>query len=56
MGAVIDPAQAAAVDVAVDLRRRKRAVAEQLLDDAKIGAALQQMSGECMAEPVRVGE
>src|SRR5665213_91801 len=50
MRAVVDLAQAACVDVAVDLRRRERAVAEQLLDRAEIGAALEQVGGEGVAE------
>ena len=54
MRAVVDPAQALAVDVAVDLRRRERAVAEQLLDHAQVGAALEQVRRERVAQPVRV--
>src|SRR4029450_3323252 len=54
MRAVVDAAQAAGVDVAVDLCRRERAVAEQLLDHAEVGAALEQMGGERVAEPMRV--
>ena len=54
MGAVVDAAQAAAVDVAVDLGGRERAVAEQLLDHAQVGAALEQVGRERVAKPVRV--
>src|SRR5437588_13028033 len=45
----------ARVDVAVDLRRRERGVAEELLDRAEIGAALEQMGGERMPQAMRVG-
>ena len=54
MGAVVDAAQALAVDVAVDLRRRERRVAEQLLDRAQVGAALEQVRREGVAQAVRV--
>ena len=54
MRAVVHPSQAAGVDVAVDLRRRQRAVAEQLLDGAEVGAALQEMRRECVAEAMRM--
>src|SRR6266542_1843587 len=54
MGAVIDPPQSPAVDVAVDLSGRERAVAEQLLDHPQVGTTLQQMGGEGMAQPVGV--
>ena len=50
MGTVVDLSQAPAVDVAVDLRRRERAVAKQLLDDAQVGAALEQVCGERVTE------
>ena len=52
--AVVDAAQALAVDVAVDLRRRERGVAEQLLDRPQVGAALEQVRRECVAQPVRM--
>jgi hypothetical protein len=51
---VVDAAETPAVDVAVDLRRRQRAVAEQLLDHAQVGAALEQVGRERVAETVRV--
>ena len=54
MRAIVDAAEAAAVDVRVDLRRRERAVAEELLDHAQVGAALEQVRGEGVAELVRV--
>ena len=54
MRAVVDLAQAARVDVAVHLRRRERAVAEQLLDRAQVGAALEQVRRERVPQPVRV--
>ena len=55
MGPVVDAAQAATVDVAVDLGRRERAVPEQLLDHAEVGTALQQVGRERVPQPVRVG-
>ena len=56
MGPVIDLAQPLAVHVAVRLRRRERAVAEQLLDHPQVGAALEQVRRECVPQPVRVRE
>ena len=50
------PGAGARVHVAVDLRRRERAVAEQLLDHAQVGAALEQVRGEGVPEAVRVRE
>src|SRR4051794_7756995 len=54
MGAIVDPPQALAVDVAVHLRGRERRVPEQLLDDAQIGSALQQVRRERVTEAMRV--
>ena len=54
MTVVVDAAEAARVDVAVDLRRRERGVPEQLLDRAQVGAALEQVRGVRVPEPVRV--
>ena len=54
VGAVVDLAEALAVDVAVDLRRRERRVAEQLLDRAQVGAALEQVRRERVPQPVRM--
>jgi hypothetical protein len=54
MRAIVDAPEAAAVDVRVDLRRRERAVAEELLDHAQVGAALEQVRREGVAELVRV--
>ena len=51
---VVDLAQALGVDVAVHLRGRERGVAEQLLDRAQVGAALEQMRRERVPEPMRV--
>ena len=56
MRAVVDAAQPARIHVAVDLRRRERGVAEQLLDRAEIGAALEQVRSERVAQPVWVAE
>src|SRR5437899_10139524 len=38
----------------INLRGRQRAVAEQFLDRAEVGSALEQVSGEGVAQPVRV--
>ena len=54
MGAVVDAPQPAGVDVAVDLRRRERRVAEELLDRPQVGTALEQMRCVCVPQPVRV--
>src|SRR3954471_19641277 len=56
VGAVADSPKTPAVDVAVQLRRGERAVPEQLLDGAEVGAALEQVRGECVAQPVRMRE
>src|SRR6266511_2887313 len=56
MGPVIDAAQAFSVDVAVHLRGREGAVAEQFLDRPEVGAAFEEMRGERVPEPVRMGE
>ena len=56
MGAVVDLPQSLGVDVAVHLRRRERGVAEQLLDRAQVGAALEQVRRERVAQAVRVGD
>ncbi len=56
MGSVIDLAESAGVDVAVRLRRRERAVAEELLDHAQVGAALEEMRRERVPQPVGVRE
>src|SRR5215211_6975540 len=56
MGSVIDAAEPPAVDVGIHLRCRERAVAEQLLDHAQVGAALEQMGRECVPEAMRVGD
>ena len=53
---VIHLAEPSSVHVAVRLRGRQRAVAEQLLDHAQVCAALEQVRGERVAQPVRVGE
>ena len=53
---VIHLAEPSSVHVAVRLRRRERAVAEQLLDHAQVCASLEQVRRERVAQPVRVGE
>src|SRR4026209_1840753 len=54
MRAVVHAPQAAGVDVAVGLRRRERRVAEELLDDAEVGAALEQGRRERVPQAVWV--
>src|SRR6476659_4006454 len=54
MRGVVRAAQVARVDVAVDLRRREGAVAEQLLNRPEVGAALEEVRRERMTQPVRV--
>ena len=54
MRVVVHPAQAAGIDVAVDLRRRERRVPEQLLDRPQVGASLEEMGRVGMPEAVRV--
>ena len=56
MRSVVHAAEATAVDMRVDLRRRQRAVPEQFLDRTEVGAPLQQMGGEGMAHPVWMGQ
>ena len=48
-----DPGQAVGLDVGVDLGRADVGMAEQGLDDAQIGAALQQMGREGVADDMR---
>src|SRR5262249_25669657 len=52
--AVVHPAQAPPVDVAVDLRRRQGRMAEQLLNRPKVGAAFEEVRRERVAQPVRM--
>ena len=56
MRLVVDAPQAAAVDVAVQLRGRQRAVAEEVLDRAQVGAAFEQMGCERVPQAVGMGE
>ena len=53
MGLPIGGLQATGRDVGVDLGRRQVLVAEQLLDDAQVGAAVEQMGRERVAEGMR---
>ena len=53
MGLSIDVQQLRRVHVGVSLRRRQLNVPEQLLDRAQVGASLQQMRGERVAQRVR---
>src|SRR3989442_2529494 len=56
MRLVVDATQAAPVYMAVQLRGREGAVAEEVLDRAQVGAALQEMSCERMTQAVRMRE
>jgi len=42
------------VDLGIDLSRGKGAVAEELLDRAKVHSSFQKMGGECVTQRVRV--
>src|SRR5919108_5459205 len=55
MGAVVDAAESFGVDMAVDLGRGERRVAEELLDRPKVGAAFDEVRGEGVTKAVRVG-
>ena len=52
MGAAVGGPEAGRRDVRVDLRRREALVAEQLLDDAQVRAAVEQVRRERVAERV----
>ena len=54
MGEVIDLSQPFRVDVAVHLGRRKRGMAEELLDGPQVSAAFEQVCRERVSQPVRV--
>ena len=53
MGRSVGLPQARGIDTSVDLGRRYRGVAEQLLDRAQVRPAFQQMGGEAVAQGVR---
>jgi hypothetical protein len=53
MGAAVDGEQLGDVDVRIALRRAQPGMTEELLNRAKIGAALQQMGCERVPERVR---
>ena len=50
----MDVLQALLVDVGVDLGGGDVGVAEEFLDDAEVGAVLEQVGGEGVAQEVRV--
>ena len=56
MRAIVDAPQPASIHVAVDLGGRERRVAEELLDHAQVGASLEQVRRERVAQTVRVPE
>ena len=47
------PAQPLALNMGIDLRRRDIGVAEHLLDAAQIGAVIEEMAGEGVAQHMR---
>ena len=53
VGLAVDVDELGGADVGVTLRGRELRVAEQLLDGAEVGAALEQVGGERMAQRVR---
>src|SRR5947207_5767910 len=53
MGLPIGGLEASRRHVRVDLRRREVLVTEELLDDAQVGAAVEQMRGERVPQRVR---
>src|SRR6516165_147886 len=53
VGGAIGADQALGIDFGIDLRRRQRSVAEQLLDRAHVAAAGEQVRGEGVAQCVR---
>jgi len=50
----VDLAEAVAVDVGVDLCGGDVCVSQEVLDDAEVGAAGEQVGGECVAQEVGV--
>lgn len=54
MGPHVDLTDVAAVEVGVELRRGDVGVAEKLLDDAQVGASLEHVRREAVAQRVRV--
>jgi hypothetical protein len=55
MGPIEDVAQALAAHVGVDLRGGEVLVTEELLHAAQVGAAVEQVGGEGVAQRVRMG-
>ena len=53
MGVAVGRLKAARRDVRIDLRRREARVAEQLLHDPKVRAAVEQVGRERVAQRVR---
>ena len=53
MGLLVDLSQSGGADVRIDLRRDQTLVAEQFLDAADLGAAVEQVGGK--AVPERMG-
>jgi hypothetical protein len=53
VGAVVDRHEVIERHLGVDLRRRQRSVAEELLDRAQVGAAVEEMGGVGVAQRVR---
>src|SRR5688572_32501468 len=55
MGLFVDGLHAGRADVRVDLRRAEALVAEQFLNAADVGAAIEQVGGETVPQGVRSG-
>ena len=55
VGTLVGGAESGGADVGVDLRRHQALVAQQLLHAADVGAAVQQVRGEAVAQRVRSG-
>src|SRR5260370_27821985 len=55
MGLMVNRDQPVDGDVRIDLRRRERGMPEDLLDTAQVSAALEEMGGGGMPQPVRAG-
>ena len=53
MRLVINRCQLVQVQMSVPLRRRETRVAQKFLNHPQIGAAIEQMSGKTVAQPVR---
>ena len=55
MRAGVDRTQALLADMSVDLRRLEAGMAQQFLDDAQVGAPIEEMGGEGVPQRVGMG-